>query len=130
MDMSDPIVQEGYELTLYAIDTMAQIAQENGVGFTILLIPTKELVYAELFQAPEDHVHAVLIQQETDLRETIIAVLEANDIAYVDSLPMLQEGLLLGQAIYPNSFDGHPLPAGYRIIADALAEHFINLEAG
>lgn len=132
LDVDSPIVQEGLRITENRLLAIQRLIDEAGIQVLIALIPTKELVYAPLFDKAElSDAYRRLIESETTIRTEIITYLKANDILYVDTLPSLQTSAQANQQIYPQSFDGHPQPEGYRVIGRSIAdyikrEHLLN----
>ena len=52
----------------------------------------------------------------------LIARLAADGRQVVDTTKPLQDAVLAGVAAYPDDADGHPAAAGYRIVAQAVAD--------
>jgi len=118
----DPRLREGLRLTQQSMTAIQKIAQEHSIRFLVLLIPTKELVYADAMAAQDGVLssdYARLVATENSVRREIISYLDASGIQWVDSLPNLQR--MVGEPIYPSSTDGHPMPMGYYTIAESVA---------
>ena len=93
----------------------------------VMLIPTKELVYAPLLETRQDQLtpsYKKLIAEEREVFRRLKSSLQENGIPHVSMLPVLQHSLLLHQAPYPHSMDGHPSATGHRAMAQCMA-HFI-----
>jgi hypothetical protein len=123
VDFDDPRVGEGVRLSIEALQEMADMARAGQVGFTVVVIPTKDRVFAPDLLAVEGLRDADVIRRlsenESLAEEQIVSSLRARGIDVVLTLPVLRANRHDG--IYPKSSDGHPTGEGYRIIAE-LAE--------
>jgi len=93
------------------------------VGFLVVLIPTKELVFKELVDrdAPRSNPeYDRLIASETGFWEQTKSDLHDHGIEWVDALPALRKTLMARKSPYSPTPDGHPNATGYRAIADAV----------
>lgn len=121
-----PAVRAGYEVMRRSAKNIVQVARASGAKVIFTVIPTKELAFAERLRRdglalnPD---YQNLIDGERLYIEELARALQSMDGAmYVDLLRPLQEAALAtNTSIYPDSADGHPLPAGYQVIAQALA---------
>jgi hypothetical protein len=125
LDLSSPKIQEGLEITLELFVRMRRLTGEAGVGLLILILPTKESVFAGRVNAAVDPACAAVLQKivsnEQAARNRIVAALERNGISYVDVLPALKAGVEAGaERMFLRSGDSHPNEAGYRAIATAI----------
>lgn len=118
-DLTHPIVREGIRITKLEYARIEDMMSDAGIELLVVLIPTKELVYAPYMETIND-TYRQLIEYETRIRHDMIAFFEANDIQYLDALPSLQESVERDVRIYPSSFDGHPNANGYEVIAEAI----------
>ncbi len=123
VDLSQPRIAEGLRSTSEILLDIQQQVHNSGARLVVLLIPTKELVYADLMAGQSNAAYARQIRLEEDARSRIVDLLDANGIEYVDSLPALREAVQSGIAIYPRDTDGHPMPEGYRVIANTVASY-------
>jgi hypothetical protein len=89
----------------------------------VVLIPTKEFVYADRLAGRDDLANADaiarLLGMEQLQRDTIREFLEERAVPVVDPLAAMRTAARTGP-IYPSNEGGHPLSAGYRTIADAV----------
>ena len=124
-DREDPAVRAGYAIMRTLASEIHQRAREFSVTPVFTIIPTKELVYAERIEAsgldvPE--AYRRLVADETRNLEELAAHLRALDGAYyADALGALRARASAAGALYPTNSDGHPLPAGYAVIGEAVA---------
>ncbi|MBF0188772.1 MAG: hypothetical protein HQL50_12685 [Magnetococcales bacterium] len=127
LNPEDPGIQEGVRIALERLQAMAKLCRKRGVGFTVLLFPTKELVVADALSRHAELAHHPTLQRllagETRLRARVVATLSAAGIPYVDPLPKLRNALEKGP-IYPADHDGHPNAGGYRVIAESVKSFF------
>jgi hypothetical protein len=123
VDFDDPRVGEGVRLSIEALQEMADMARAGQVGFTVVVIPTKDRVFAPDLLAVEGLRDADVVRRlsenESLAEAQIVSSLRARGIDVVLTLPALRANRHDG--IYPKSSDGHPNREGYRVIAE-LAE--------
>ena len=120
-----PVVAAGYRIMADVAARIGELAQANGIKVVFTIIPTKELVYAarvdaEGLDAPADYNRLVASERRriADLRGRLASLPEAR---YVDLLEPLQRAALGKDSLYPDSVNGHPVAAGYRIIGREVA---------
>ncbi len=125
LDQDDPHVREGIRITLELIKEMDDLCKQNHVQFVVVVIPTKETVFADYLEhnasLPLDDVLDKVIANERIARTQLFTFLGDNHIPSIDTLPALRKSV--GQHLY---FDGatdmHPGKNGYHVIAEAVAE--------
>lgn len=119
-----PAVAAGYEIMLRVSRLMQQIATSNGIHLIFTTIPTTELVYAERVMKEQLQTPAVyqrLIASEARFIEGMESRLSGlSDADYIDVLTPLQQAALRDVPLYPFN-NGHPIEAGYAVIAQAMA---------
>jgi hypothetical protein len=123
LDPGDVRIQEGRRIAVEVVARMARAAERAGVEFLVLLLPTKELVFAESARAwaPRDPGYEELLRHELALWDGIRDELIERAIPFVDVLPDLRAALAEGHMPYPASWDGHPNALGHHLIAGAVA---------
>ena len=114
LDDSDPRLRAGIEITKSTLLTMARDARAADATFAVVLLPTKESVFAPRVADLEAHDGlAELVAAESRLRDELTAVLRADDVPVLDVLPALRNA---PRQPYPVIRDQHPNAAGLRVI--------------
>jgi hypothetical protein len=126
LDQENPNVREGMRITFELLKQMKELCQQNQIQFLVVVIPTKEMVFSDYLEhnsnVPLDDVIDKLIANERIAEAQTYQFLSDNDIPYVNSLPALKASI--GQGLYyAGATDMHPNKNGYRVIAEAVAEH-------
>ncbi len=123
LKMEDPRIREGLRVSVEAIRRMTSITQNAGLRFTLVLIPTKELVFFDAFGGDADwSLPAVtaLAHEEQKMWTELKNELRVSNVAYIDVLPALSECLSEGETPYDIGADGHPNARGHKAIAVAV----------
>jgi hypothetical protein len=124
VNLEDPRIVEGLRLTEVSLGTIADLAARRGGHLLVVLIPTKERVYAERMRAEGralDPTYAALVAQEEECGHRVEAFLLAAGIEQLDLIPHLRSAVVAGNAVYPPTTESHPSPRGYDVIAEAVA---------
>jgi hypothetical protein len=112
-------------LTLELLTRMDHACREHGCQFVVVLIPTKETVFAEYLlrdpQLPLRQAVAELISNEAEARRRVVEYLEGAGIPFVDTLPALRARIGAEELYTRSDRDMHPGPGGYRVIGEAVA---------
>lgn len=116
-------VREGMRITFDLLRQMKESCSRSGVDFRVVVIPTKELVFAEHWSAvrdlPKREVFAALLENEMEARRKTFEALRAADVPFVDCLPALRAAV--GSQLYARTAaDMHPNRTGYRVIAETV----------
>lgn len=122
LDLEDPAVVEGLDVTLRVLDRMSDMAAQAGVKFLVVLIPTKESVLLESMTQPANDCEQFVVDVIESERIVVAKVrqhLEERGIAYVDPLQAMRAGAP-SEALYLRTADSHPNGRGYRIIAEQI----------
>jgi hypothetical protein len=127
LDQRNPAVREGMRITFTLLTLMDETCREHGCRLAVVLIPTKETVFAELLLGrPSVHLReaiADLVANERRATAELRAFLDRSGIPYVDTLPALRDNLG-GQLYAFSDHDMHPSRNGYRAIGEAAAAFF------
>jgi hypothetical protein len=117
-------VREGMRITFKLLAEMNEICRQQRIQFLVAVIPTKETVFSKYLehnsQLPLSDVLDRLIANERIARDKMFAFFAESDIAYVDTLPGLQQSV--GNELYARlATDMHPSRNGYRVIAEEIS---------
>ena len=130
VDLTNVRIAEGLRISLKAIKTMQDLAAAQGIKLLVVLIPTKEYVFQDVFQDTSislSRSYAALIENEELLWRQAKDYFDRYGIAYVDALPAFREELANHVQPYPITRDGHPNQYGHRAIAQAVASYLEQL---
>lgn len=119
----EPRITEGLRITKERIVHIKKNTSENNIEMILLLIPTKERVYADSLKINNISVskkYQTLIDFEDKNKNDIISICEDNNITYIDTYFVLSQAAKDNIPIYPNSDDGHPNANGYKLIAGTI----------
>jgi hypothetical protein len=131
LDLTDPRIKAGLEITEHALTDMSQQAKQNGMRLIVVVIPTKERVYENVLTKaqylpgttadPRKQILSRALTDEDRVRDTLEGFLQQQQIEFVDPLPALSSGVEQVD-LYPLT-DGHPNGGGYRVIAASIARY-------
>lgn len=125
---SSPAMDTAYEIMAQVAKDISSIANETGAEVLFTIIPTKEWLYGEKvsseFPKEMPKEYAQLLEEESARIDWFSQQLASagNNAQYVDVTLSLKAAIASGQAIYPENINGHPIQAGYEIIAKTIAE--------
>jgi len=119
VDLGESRNLEGQRLTEVFLNMAYQQVTSQGAQFLVVLIPTKESVYAKAMAGHMSPAYEQVVNMETIVRDKLTAYFEANAIPFVDSLPDLQAAVANNDVIYPPDMDEHFVAAGYAVIGQA-----------
>lgn len=132
LDQASAPVREGMRITFHLLKQMNEVCREAGCRFLVVIIPTKETVFAEYIEKkPDLHLHEALtrvITNERAARKTLVDYLADEHIAFVDTLPALQHAVK-DQLYAQTTRDMHPGKNGYRVIGEAVAQYLKHPES-
>ncbi len=126
MDLDNPRVAEGLRITREVLGYARQEIEAAGAQLQVVLIPTQELVVVDAIQQAGGQLNSnygKLVDMETLARNSIAEYCEENGIDLIDPLPAFRDAIARNEVTYPPLADGHPLGAGYHIIAEAVNQH-------
>jgi lysophospholipase L1-like esterase len=129
LDLDEPRNVEGLRITKNLLSQMQNQVSAKQVKLIVLLLPTKESVYAKVQSAkiPLDPTYQKLVDMEGRIRAELISSCRTQRIECVDVLPYLSNALERGERLYPTTTESHPNERGYFVIASAVNENLSRL---
>lgn len=125
LDQDRPEVQEGMRITFQLLDEMNSNCRKMGCTLTVVIIPSKETVFASYFErAPQVQLLPLvqsLIRNERVATDSVHEHLRKNGIRYIDTVTALRSAVQ-NELYYRGPADMHPNANGYRVIGLAVAE--------
>jgi len=125
LDQGRAEVKEGMRLTFHFLEEMNAACRKSGCAFSVVIIPTKETVFAKYLQSDSPlnlkEVLNAVITNEQIATAALEKFLDDAGIPYVVTLPALRERVT-EQLYYRGPADMHPGPNGYRIIGESVAK--------
>jgi hypothetical protein len=126
LDDRDPRIRSGFEATPGLLAAMDHACRDGGARFVVVLLPTKESVFAPRVGDLAAHPALdSLVENEARLRRELIASLDSAGVSHVDALDALRQSS--GQPYYEDA-DGHPNAVGHAVIA-RVVEAWLSREA-
>lgn len=124
LNLSDPRVGEGIRITKELLSRVHVKTQGRGVSLVVVMIPTKEVVYAERMREKSlwAGTYARVVEMELSTRKDLLAWCPTAGIRCIDPLPSLQRALAERRQVYPSSTESHPNAAGYAVVAGFVSE--------
>ena len=119
LNLDEPRIAEGLRITKEVLSRAHQKVTGKGAKFLVLVIPTKESVYAELMQREgrSTGAYQLLVEMENRARNDLLSFCAQKGLVCVDALPNLRSAIARRQQIYPSSTESHPNANGYGILA-------------
>ena len=130
LDLDEPRIAEGLRITCEVVRRIQRKCDPAGVRLLVVLIPTKEAVYADAVRRRSGHLNPTyerLVAMEGRARDRLIRTCEETEIPYLDILPIFRAALARGEALYPPDTESHPNAAGYRTLAAAVDDRLRQL---
>ena len=124
LDLDKENIREGLALALGFFDNMNKLAEENGVRFLVVILPTKESVFGEFIEGNAALQYSGeidrLLLNERQVSAEAESYFDEHGIPYLDLLGPLRE-VALREQIYPNNYSGHFNRNGNRVIAESIS---------
>jgi len=125
VDLERPEIRLGLDASLQIFAEVEGRCRKAGIRCLYLLLPSKESVYLPLAQArmapPALATLQRLVAQEDLIRQAASLAMAGQGLDWVDPLPALRHAVVRQRVYRPDS-DEHPIGAGYRVIAEVVAE--------
>lgn len=120
-----PAVRAGYAMMAEVGRLMGEMARKHPVKLVFTMIPTKELAYAakvaqEDLESPADYT-TLITEERENARRLADDLRKIPDVTVVDCIDPFQEAAKANIPLYPDDDNGHPVAAGYRVIARTLS---------
>jgi hypothetical protein len=129
MNLEDPHINEGLRIHLDAIGKMKKLADSHSIQFLVVLLPTKELVFNDIYcqsvSKPSESVQTT-VRHNNEIRARTQEYLNRLNIASIDALPILVACLERHQQPFFENADGHLNAVGHEAIANAVFEYMNN----
>jgi hypothetical protein len=127
LDDGDPRIRAGIIATTGMVSEMDSLCRLAGAKFLVVLLPTKESVFAPRIP-PAERTPSLdsLVENERRGRAELTASLDRKGIAWLDVLSDLRASP--AQPYFPDA-DGHPDQVGHQIIAQAVLGRIPSLMA-
>lgn len=120
LDDRDPRIRAGFEATPGLLARMDRECRDRGTRFVVVLLPTKESVFAPRVGDLAAHPALdSLVRNEARLREELIAALDSAGVSHLDALDALRRS---SRQPYFEDADGHPNAVGHEVIARVVGE--------
>lgn len=120
-----PAVREGWNIMAKVAELLNGFSVVSKAHLVFTVIPTKELVYAKRLARDGislDPKYSELIEKEqrniNELAQRLGRLSPRPD--YVDLVGPMQDAALGNTRMYRSNINGHPVEAGYKVIADAI----------
>jgi hypothetical protein len=126
LDLDKPDIREGLELSLNFFNKMNELAAKNGLGFLVVIIPTKESVYGEFIEGNRGLQYSDkidrLLENERRVNKMVQSYFKEHNIPYLDLLGPLGNAAK-HEHLYPNNYSGHFNDNGNRVIAESIKQY-------
>lgn len=124
LNFGDERVLDGLRITSLCLQDIARSCADAGVPCLLVLIPTKESCYQQYYESrgAANPLLTSLSEAEAACRDRLIAIGNEAGLVVVDPSRKLVAALEDGRRMWPIGSDGHPLGAGYSVIAASIQE--------
>lgn len=125
LNQDDPRIREGMRIAFSLFAEMNATCRREGIQFLVVVIPTKEMVFADYLQADTKNASSDVIRRllasEKVARERMFEFFSSEGISFVDPLSALRQAT--SQELYARTTtDMHPGKQGYGVIAQVIAD--------
>lgn len=126
IDLSRSETREGWRITQELFTEMKVKTMRTRVRLVVLIIPTKEQVYVAHWQNHDGNIPQEFLRYANVSKLLIIEIRNfcaKKEMECIFPVEQMSAALKDGKRIYSNSREPHPLPLGYRVIAETLDEY-------
>jgi len=122
LNFSDIRIKEGFRILTETIKTLKLQTARKKIKFLVVIIPTKEFVYADFIKNKKNipEAYKLLTKNESLFFRKLKSFLIKNKIDFINTTGELKKSISTSQQPYPITIDGHPNAIGYKIIANAI----------
>jgi lysophospholipase L1-like esterase len=129
MDLSRERIALGLAVTEDLLREMKKRADAEGIEFSVVLIPSKEVVFFDYlkekgYKLPDDYTG--LVENENNLVAGLSRFFKSEGIRFADARQYIEKELYTSSDVYSKTDDGHPLEAGYNAYARAVYEGILS----
>lgn len=113
------VVSVGFVKLAEALKSMKRLCGGHHLGCVIVLIPSREAIYAELVPDLRG------LKNEMDMHMAIAEKLKSalgGELVFVEPLSALQQAVIDGKQIFPSSEDIHLNSVGHEVLAKEIAK--------
>jgi hypothetical protein len=133
MDLSREKIAFGLAVTEDLLREMKRKADAEGIEFSVVLIPSKEIVFYEYlkkngYELSRDY--RELVENEKKLVAELSRFMDSEGIEFTDARPYVERELFGQGRAYSATDDGHPLEEGYEAYARAAYEGILTDDPG
>jgi hypothetical protein len=126
LDLDKPDVREGLRLALGFFNSMNEFATKQGIGFLVVIIPTKESVFGDLIEGnhnlQDSEIIDRLLENERQVSMMAQSYFKEHHVSYLDLLVPLRSAVK-NEQLYPNNYSGHFNNDGNRVIAESIKQY-------
>jgi hypothetical protein len=122
LDRENLCIQEGIQITKEVLASLRKLGETARVRVGVVLIPTKESIYAAADEALLSHASkefVELVRHEAEIKEELQEWCKRLTMVCIDAADRLVAAARNGAILYKADSDGHPVAEGYRQIASA-----------
>jgi hypothetical protein len=125
LNLEDEKIREGMRISFQILLDMSLLCQQKGVQFWVILIPTKEIIYAEYIEHQSYLPHSETIDKFLDNQRKVIQAFQSflgnHKIKYTDIGVYLRK-FKEKHTLYPPHKEEHFNGEGYTVIGQILTE--------
>ncbi len=119
-------IDAGYEIMFKVAQRIAEDASASeNLNIIFTIIPTKEYVYSKkVFKSGmiiDDNYQSLITNESQRISDFSSKLNDISTATYVDVTESLMQAALHAEPLYPEDVNGHPIAAGYNVIAKAIA---------
>lgn len=130
LNLDDYRIKEGLRITLELFNQMNTVCSEKGIDFLVLMIPTKESIYAEYIENNRNLANSesidLLLMNERKANGIMKTFFQEHNLDYLDVLTPLSKSSREKQIFFSND-DTHPNRLGYEVIAEAINDYLLKV---